>query len=112
MLPRTGRERAWWLGVSLGAGAGEELLLRGVLLALLAGLVPGAPAFALVIAGGLCFGVAHAYQGWAGVAMTALVGCGLDWLYVASGSLLLPIVVHALFDARGALLSAANLGQA
>lgn len=112
MLPRTGLERAWWLGVSLGAGVGEELLFRGVLLALLAGFLPGAPAFVIVIAGGLCFGLAHAYQGWAGVAITALVGCGLGGLYAATGSLLLPIVLHAVLDARGALLSKANLGQA
>lgn len=112
MLPRTGRERALWLGVSVGAGVGEELLFRGVLLALLAGFLPGAPAFAIVIAGGLCFGIAHAYQGWAGVAMTALVGCGLGGLYATSGSLLLPILLHAVLDARGALVSRANLGQA
>jgi membrane protease YdiL (CAAX protease family) len=46
------------------------------------------------------------------MAMTAVVGCALGGLYAASGSLLLPILLHALLDARGALLSKANLGEA
>jgi uncharacterized protein len=66
----------------------------------------------IVIAGGLCLGLAHAYQGWGGMAMTAVVGCALGGLYAASGSLLLPILLHAALDARGALLSRANLGEA
>jgi membrane protease YdiL (CAAX protease family) len=46
------------------------------------------------------FGLAHAGQGVKGVLATAAMGLLFGWLYVASGTLLLPMVLHALVDLR------------
>jgi len=48
----------------------------------------------------ILFGFAHIYQGWKGVLGTGLVGGVLAYLYLSTGSLLLPIVLHILIDAR------------
>jgi membrane protease YdiL (CAAX protease family) len=50
------------------------------------------------------FGFAHLYQGIAGVLGTALIGALLVGLYLSTGSLLLPILVHAIIDIRAFLL--------
>ena len=46
------------------------------------------------------FGLAHAGQGIKGMMGTAAVGLILGWIYLASGNLLVPIIVHALIDLR------------
>ncbi|MGM0658656.1 MAG: CPBP family intramembrane glutamic endopeptidase [Pseudomonadota bacterium] len=82
------------LGVALMAGIGEELLFRGVIQAGLEGLI--GPVAALAIAS-LLFGLAHALTPayfW----LTFLMGLYLGGLYQATGNLLLPIMVHFLYD--------------
>lgn len=81
--------------VSLLAGLGEELLFRGVLQAWLTGVVGPWPAVAL---GGVVFGLAH-YLSRAYFVLATCMGLYLGTLYLLSGNLLLPILVHALYDA-------------
>ncbi len=80
--------------VSLLAGIGEELLFRGVVQAGLEPLVGAVPALLLA---SLLFGLAHAVTR-AYFLMAALIGIYLGWLYLATGNLLLPILVHFLYD--------------
>jgi len=56
------------------------------------------------IASAAIFGAAHFYQGWRGVLLTSLLGFGLARLYLSTGTLLLPILAHALIDLRFLLL--------
>ena len=56
------------------------------------------PTWAAVIVTSLVFGLAHSYQGPAGMARVSLVGLALAGLYLLSGSLWLPIVAHAILD--------------
>ncbi|MDP2954843.1 MAG: CPBP family intramembrane metalloprotease [Longimicrobiales bacterium] len=95
LLPRTGRERAAFTGLSAAAGVGEELAYRGYVIPVLAGLLGpgGAAALSSVV-----FGVLHAYQGPLGMARTAALGGLLAWGFLASGSLWPPIAAHALLD--------------
>ena len=95
LLPRTGRERAAFAGLSLAAAVGEELAYRGYVIPVLAGLV-GTPLAAAVSS--LVFGVLHVYQGPLGMARTAILGGVLAWGFVASGSLWAPIAAHAILD--------------
>ncbi|WP_433351470.1 CPBP family intramembrane glutamic endopeptidase [Microtetraspora malaysiensis] len=100
MLPRTTAERWAAAAMAVTAGICEEVLYRGFLIALGVGVlgldVKVAAGAALVI-----FVAGHWYQGWKGLLMVTLAGYGLTALYLAQGSLLLPIVVHALVDLRG-----------
>jgi len=80
--------------VALAAGIGEELLFRGVIQAGLEGLI--GPMAALAVAS-LLFGLAHALT-TAYFVLTFLMGLYLGWLYQATGNLLLPIMVHFLYD--------------
>jgi uncharacterized protein len=95
LLPRTGRERAAFAGLSVAAGVGEELAFRGYVIPVLGGLI-GAPLAA--VASSLVFGVLHVYQGPLGMARTAVLGGVLAWGFLASGSLWPPMAAHAILD--------------
>lgn len=82
------------LAVALVAGIGEELLFRGVIQAGLEGLT--GPVTALAIAS-LLFGLAHALTP-AYFFLTFVTGIYLGGLYQATGNLLVPIMVHFLYD--------------
>lgn len=90
----SGAGPAAMLFVALAAGIGEELLFRGVIQAGLEDLI--GPATALVVAS-LLFGLAHALTP-AYFVLTCLMGLYLGWLYQATGNLLVPIMVHFLYD--------------
>ena len=107
VLPVTGRERWMWLAVSISAGVCEEVVFRGWLLAVLHTPL-GIGGMALILTAAACFGVAHAYQGVAGVVLTFLAGVLFCVLYVATGGLLVPMVLHTIVDARFALLPRAE----
>jgi uncharacterized protein len=80
--------------VAILAGVGEEMLFRGVIQDGLS--APLGTFWALVLAS-LLFGLAHAVTpGY--FALASLMGVYLGWLYLASGNLLVPIIVHALYD--------------
>lgn len=98
LIPRTPRETRYGALLSINAGVSEELFFRVGLPAVLYAVTGNAVvAFGLSI---VAFGFAHRYQGWAGVVGTGLFGWVMTVLYVASGSIVLPIVVHTLIDLR------------
>ena len=78
----------------------EEVLYRGVLLALAATLLPGLTPWRLVAVSALAFTVVHTYQGVAGMLTSFVLGGSLAVLYLGSGSLLLPVLYHVLVDLR------------
>lgn len=98
LLPRNRPELGSGAALSVNAGVVEEALFRLALPALLV-VVTGEPISAFVLAA-LLFGALHAYQGWAGVLATTVVGLLFTALYVVSGSIGLAMLVHALFDLR------------
>lgn len=80
--------------VSLLAGFGEEMLFRGVVQAGLGELFT--PTIGLAV-GAVLFGAAHAVSP-AYFVIASLMGLYLGALYLWTGNLLVPIVVHALYD--------------
>jgi membrane protease YdiL (CAAX protease family) len=100
LLPRTAAERRAFVAVALTAGIAEEIVFRGFLLVYLTEVFPPTTLGTAMVVSSLLFGLAHSYQGVLGVALTALAGYWLAGLFVVTGSLLLPIVVHALVDLR------------
>lgn len=85
----------------LEAGFAEETVFRGYLferLGRLFGRSTGARAITVVLTSVL-FGLGHvANQGLAGAEQAAVSGAVFAGLYLASGSLVLPMVAHAAFD--------------
>jgi membrane protease YdiL (CAAX protease family) len=109
LLPRTTAERRLFTLVGVTAGVCEEWLYRGFLLAVVAAVGGGLPMPVLVAIGALAFGLAHAYQGVAGIVTTGVLGGVMAGLYLGTGSLLLPIVLHALIDLRFLLVPTSAL---
>jgi len=102
LLPRTRAELKYGVGLALSAGVFEELLFRLGLPALLFGILGLGP-LSFVIAAVL-FGMLHLYQGPLGILFSALLGLVFAALYVLTGSIAAPIVVHALVDLRTLVL--------
>ena len=78
-------------------------------LAVVSALAGGPPALVLVLLGAAAFGLAHAYQGVAGIVTTGILGGVLAALYLDTGSLLLPVLLHAAIDLRFLLVPASVL---
>jgi membrane protease YdiL (CAAX protease family) len=104
LLPESNREARWFALVSLGGGLAEELGYRGFLFYYLLTGFPSLNALELVLLTSICFGIAHVYQGWRGVAATTVAGLLLGVLYVATGNLLLPVVAHILGNMRAVVI--------
>lgn len=95
ILPRDGRQLRWALVVSVFAGVFEEIAYRGYLMAYFGTWFGPWGALA---ASSVLFGLAHTYQGFWGVIVTGLLGALFGWIYIETGSLLLPIILHAVLD--------------
>ena len=95
LAPRTAQERALFAAVAIAAGVCEELAWRGTfwsLLTMQTGLWPAA------IVASVLFAIAHAMQGWKSMIFIFLTALILHWLTWATGALVVPMVVHALYD--------------
>jgi membrane protease YdiL (CAAX protease family) len=112
LLPRSTGERRLFALVGVTAGVCEEWLYRGFFLAVVAALAPGLPALVLVLVAGVAFGLAHAYQGPTGVLTTGVLGALLAGVYLSTGSLLLPVLLHAAIDLRFLLVPSSALPSA
>jgi membrane protease YdiL (CAAX protease family) len=101
LLPVSRAERRWWIVLSLTAGICEELLYRGYLLAFLLGQFHGGVHLGVPVAWGLsalAFGLAHLYQGWRGMLASTAMGLVFGLLAIGTGSLFLPMALHAIID--------------
>ena len=102
LLPRGGRERLVFAGLSLCAGVGEELAYRGYALSAVQLLGVGPWAAAGISAA--AFGLLHCYQGWLGTARTAVTGFLLTLPLLMAGTILPAILAHILIDLAGGLV--------
>lgn len=101
MLPVSRQERHWWILLSISAGICEEVVYRGFLLHFLLGEEPagiGLEVLPALLLAALAFGLAHLYQGWRGMLTSTALGMAFGWLAIGTGSLLLPVALHALVD--------------
>ncbi|MFI6453887.1 CPBP family intramembrane glutamic endopeptidase [Streptosporangium amethystogenes] len=104
LLPRTAVERWYAAGLSVTAGITEEIVFRGLLIAVGTGALGLSKEVAACCALAV-FAAGHLYQGRRGMFMVTLAGFGLTLLYLRTGSLLMPILLHALIDLRGLLFT-------
>ncbi|MCR5869847.1 MULTISPECIES: CPBP family intramembrane glutamic endopeptidase [unclassified Sphingomonas] len=102
LLPRTPGETGWTAALGITAGVVEELFFR-LALPLFVARVSGDALLGMALATAL-FAYAHRYQGWAGVAASALVGVTLTILYLATSQLWFAMLVHALLNLNALVL--------
>jgi len=100
LLPSSHEERRWWWLVCITAGVCEEIVYRGFLLHYLHTLpFHFSLTWALVMAS-VIFGIGHLYQGIGGAISTVVIGFVLGMIFLVTGSLLLPMILHAILDLR------------
>jgi membrane protease YdiL (CAAX protease family) len=95
LIPRDAREARLFSVLSVSAGICEEIAYRGFLIAYLTAFLGLWPA---VVMSSLFFGLGHAYQGIRGVLKTGGVGLAMALLFVFTGGLWAPMLVHAVVD--------------
>ena len=102
LLPR--RDAELWPAAVLAVSAGiaEELFFR-LWLPLIVALASGSGTLGMGLAT-VAFAAMHRYQGWAGMAANLVGGGLLAALYLGTGSLWVPIAVHALVDLNAIVL--------
>jgi membrane protease YdiL (CAAX protease family) len=109
MIPRDQRERRMWVALSLTAGFCEEVLYRGFLIWYLMNWLP---ATAAVVVSAVVFGAAHVYLGWGvGVLRATIVGVVLGVAYLVTGTLWVPIALHAVVDVASGFTGSAAFEQ-
>jgi membrane protease YdiL (CAAX protease family) len=95
IIPRNGNELGRFYALSVTAGIVEETLWRGFMIWYLAHIMP---AWMAGVVSAVAFGVAHIYQGAAKTPRIVVVGLVFAALYLTTGSLWLPMLVHAAVD--------------
>jgi membrane protease YdiL (CAAX protease family) len=107
LVPRTPREWALSVVAILAAAVAEETAYRGVTMSILTYSLGNAWIAALLSAA--AFAVAHWMQGWkSGLAIFA-IGLAMQALVAYTGTLVLAMVVHALYDLAAVVLIARQL---
>ena len=111
LAPRDERELKVFAALSITAGICEEVIYRGVLMAVVTSVTGHWPALVVT---SVVFGLGHAYQGTGGILKTAAVGLVMGLLTLFSGSLVPAMVLHAVIDltAGQAMAAAVNLPAA
>jgi uncharacterized protein len=98
--------RRWLVQAWTLAALGEEMVFRGYIMQRVVDLVGETRigwSLALVASSAM-FGIAHRYQGWAGVIMTAGIGGLLGLLFLSRGrNLWVVVICHAVVDTVGLL---------
>lgn len=101
LFPATVAERRWWVFTSLTAGFCEEILFRGFLLHYLHVFPWRLNLTLALLISSLMFGLNHLYGGMRnGLLAGTVAGFLLGFLFLLSGNLLLPMILHALTDLR------------
>ena len=110
LLPRTRGELPYGAALSLNAGIFEELLFRLGLPALFFAVTGNA--VVAFLGATVIFGLLHLYQGPLGILFSTILGVVFLGLYLVTGWILVPIVLHALIDLRSMVLIPVVLGKA
>lgn len=100
LLPRTSQELRLFLFMSLCAGICEEILFRGYLIWYIGTILNTHMA---VLLSSVMFGFGHAYQGLKGIFIITPIGLIFAMLYLWSGSIWVPVILHIAIDSWSGL---------
>lgn len=109
LLPHSTKEGRLFNAVSVTAGICEEILYRGFLIAYFSAFVD---MWMAVVLSSILFGFAHMYQGKVGIVKTGAIGLVLAGLYVLTGSLWVPMVLHAFVDVNSGFVGRKAMSHA
>ena len=107
-LPQSATEARWFRGVSVAAGVGEEIFYRGFLLWYLESAMPLHWA---VATSSVLFGLAHVMHGVQATVRATIMGLVLAALYVFSGALWAPMLLHTVVDLTSGETALAAFGK-
>ena len=102
LLPHTNRDARVFAGLAVTAGLCEELMYRGFLLFYFSTILN---LWWAVILSSLVFGLGHLYQGRTGIVKTTVIGLIMAGLFVLTGSLWAPMLLHVLIDLTSGFVS-------
>jgi membrane protease YdiL (CAAX protease family) len=103
-LPTQTGQFGWFGAICITAGICEEWVFRGFLFHYFRQTPWHFGLAATFVISTVLFGANHFYQGWKGILSTGLLGAGFGLLYLWTGSLLAPMILHALVDLRALAL--------
>ncbi len=102
-LPSTSREFGHFSVLSLTAGITEEIMMRGFFVVYLVSVLGDSTgALVLVLSvPAVLFAVLHRYQGWKAMIRIVILSLFFCGIFLATKSILIPMVLHFLVDAFG-----------
>ena len=106
LLPYTRKERALAAGMAVTGGVFGELLYRGLFIVLVASM--DIPLWIAAVLSVVLFSVAHLYQGWWGLLSAGFSGALFTILYLGTGSLIVPMLVHVALNLRSIVFPPAS----
>jgi hypothetical protein len=104
LMPSSRQEKRLYGAVAISAGITEEILYRGFLTYVLLASFPAIGVLLSMLIAAFLFGLGHLYQGPSGILRTFILGLILGLIYLATGTLLLCIIIHILIDLAGTML--------
>ena len=107
MLPRSPREWSLYVLMAIAAGIAEEAAYRGVGMALLSEALGNPWVAVLMLA--TAFALAHLIQEWKSVPIIFLMALAMHALVAVTGTLVVAMVVHAVFDVVSGVLAAREI---
>ncbi|WP_017570713.1 CPBP family intramembrane glutamic endopeptidase [Nocardiopsis halotolerans] len=110
LVPHTLAERGTAAGAAVTGGVFGELLYRALFIVLVASM--GAPLWAAAVLSVALFSVAHLYQGWWGLVSAGASGALLTILYLGTGSVWVPVLVHVALNLRSLAFPPADVRAA
>lgn len=99
MFPRSRKSLIMFTVLAFIVGVSEEMIFRGYLYSYMQEYW-GVSAFISLVIVNVVFGLLHFHQGRSAMIDTATLGLAMSQLYIQSGSLLLPIIFHILYDLK------------
>jgi membrane protease YdiL (CAAX protease family) len=96
LQPETTSEKVTWVMVNAVAATCEEIIFRGALFVLFYSTTKNMVAAGAMSA--VCFGFSHSIQGPVAILVTMIFGAGLQYLAWLNEGLLLPMIVHFIYN--------------
>jgi uncharacterized protein len=103
LYPVTSKQQLMFIFVAITVGICEEIIFRGFMQHYLINL--GITELWSLVFISLIFGAGHFMQKIGGVITSTIFGLVMGYLYFITGSLLVPIIIHILYDAKAVYIT-------